>query len=69
MFFFSKFSSVDAINCYQCNSHNDPECLDLKSHMPHKVAGFYQPCDNDQDGNEAFCRTISYKCKTSPNDN
>ncbi|XP_055309592.1 uncharacterized protein LOC129573249 [Sitodiplosis mosellana] len=57
-------ATVDAINCYQCNSHLDPECADLRAHPPHKVAGFHQPCDDtDAEGNPAFCRTMTYKFK------
>ncbi|XP_031634916.1 uncharacterized protein LOC116348158 [Contarinia nasturtii] len=57
-------TTVDAFNCYQCNSHSNPECADLHAHPPHKVAGFHQQCDDkDSEGNPAFCRTITYKFK------
>jgi len=55
--------SVFAINCYQCNSHIDPECEDLHKHPPHNVSHFYKPCEGDYHGREPFCRTITYQIK------
>lgn len=58
-FFFSFL--VTSIQCYQCNSAYNTQCLDVAKWKPHEVAPFLNECNGDYDGAEPFCRTIDLK--------
>lgn len=60
---FHMLFTVNSIKCYQCNTHDNPECSNLHDYAPHKVSHFYQECGGDHQGEAPFCRTTTYECK------
>ncbi|CAH2005058.1 unnamed protein product [Acanthoscelides obtectus] len=58
--YFVMLSSVfvvgQAIKCFQCNSGEVPECMDLSSNDTDSP--FYKECQGNYEGNKPFCRKI-----------
>ncbi|XP_075210804.1 uncharacterized protein LOC142318146 [Lycorma delicatula] len=49
--------SIEAINCFQCNSLTEPECETLKANDTHSY--LYRPCEQQAyTVKEVFCRKI-----------
>ncbi|CAH1116033.1 unnamed protein product [Phaedon cochleariae] len=42
------------INCFQCNSAEDPACANLT--VNDTTSRYYKPCDGNYDGKTPFCR-------------